>query len=326
MLDENHVTTLIWAVSALCLLNRLHGLKHKVPADINKILFSGEAMPIRQLHAWQSYYPDAMFVNLYGPTEITCNCTYHILDRAYSEDEKLPIGIPFPNERVFLLDEENHLIEPGSIGKTGELCVAGTTLALGYYRNAAATVKAFVANPLQTDYPETIYRTGDLASYGEDGLLYFAGRKDFQIKHMGHRIELEEIEHALAVIPEIEGAACFYDREKNKVVACYIGIDDKKYLITAMKKRCRITWCQMYFARWTCCHSTKWQDGQEAFGGTVQGRSVCMNTEALRTVAATYGTPTYIFDVREVEARIRLLRSLLPEDTGLCFAVKQIHF
>lgn len=237
MLDENHVTTLIWAVSALCLLNRLHGLKHKVPADINKILFSGEAMPIRQLHAWQSYYPDAMFVNLYGPTEITCNCTYHILDRTYGEDEKLPIGIPFPNERVFLLDEENRLIEPGSAGKTGELCVAGTTLALGYYRNAAATVKAFVANPLQTDYPETIYRTGDLASYGEDGLLYFAGRKDFQIKHMGHRIELEEIEHALAVIPEIEDAACFYDREKNKVVACYIGIDDKKYLITAMKKK-----------------------------------------------------------------------------------------
>ena len=179
----------------------------------------------------------AMFVNLYGPTEITCNCTYHILDRTYGEDEKLPIGIPFPNERVFLLDEENHLIEPGSADKTGELCVAGTTLALGYYRNAAATAKAFVANPLQTDYPETIYRTGDLASYGEDGLLYFAGRKDFQIKHMGHRIELEEIEHALAAIPEIEGAACFYDREKNKVVACYIGIDDKKYLITAMKKK-----------------------------------------------------------------------------------------
>ena len=237
MLDENHVTTLIWAVSALCLLNRLHGLKHKVPADINKILFSGEAMPIRQLHAWQSCYPDAMFVNLYGPTEITCNCTYHILEREYTEEEKLPIGIPFPNERVFLLDEEDHLIEPGNVGRIGELCVAGTTLALGYYRNAAATAKAFVANPLNPDYPETIYRTGDLASYGGDGLLYFAGRKDFQIKHMGHRIELEEIEHALAAIPEIEGAACFYDREKNKVVACYIGIDDKKYLITAMKKK-----------------------------------------------------------------------------------------
>lgn len=237
MLDENHVTTLIWAVSALCLLNRLHGLKHKVPAHINKILFSGEAMPIRQLHAWQSCYPDAVFVNLYGPTEITCNCTYHILEREYTEEEKLPIGIPFPNERVFLLDEDDQLIEPGSVGKIGELCVAGTTLALGYYRNAAATAKAFAANPLNPDYPETIYRTGDLASYGGNGLLYFAGRKDFQIKHMGHRIELEEIEHALAAIPEIEGAACFYDREKNKVVACYIGIDDKKYLITAMKKK-----------------------------------------------------------------------------------------
>ena len=81
MLEENNVTTLIWAVSALCLLNRLHGLKYKVPAHINKILFSGEAMPVKQLNAWKSYYPDAMFVNLYGPTEITCNCTYYIVDR-----------------------------------------------------------------------------------------------------------------------------------------------------------------------------------------------------------------------------------------------------
>lgn len=237
MLDENHVTTLIWAVSALCLLNRLHGLKHKVPADINKILFSGEAMPIRQLHAWQGYYPEAMFVNLYGPTEITCNCTYHILNREYGEEEKIPIGIPFPNERVFLLDEENRRISPDSIGKIGELCVAGTTLALGYYKNPEATAKAFVQNPQQADYPETIYRTGDLACYGEDGMLYFAGRKDFQIKHMGHRIELEEIEHALAAIPEIDGAVCFYDEVKNKVVACYVGVDDKKFIIQSMKKK-----------------------------------------------------------------------------------------
>ena len=236
-LCDRGVTLMVWAVSALCFLTTMNALAYKTPTTLRAILFSGEVMPIKHLHKLQKYLPDVQYVNLYGPTEITCNCTYHILDRAYSEDEKLPIGIPFPNERVFLLDEENHLIEPGSAGKTGELCVAGTTLALGYYRNAAATAKAFVANPLQTDYPETIYRTGDLASYGEDGLLYFAGRKDFQIKHMGHRIELEEIEHALAVIPEIEGAACFYDREKNKVVACYIGIDDKKYLITAMKKK-----------------------------------------------------------------------------------------
>ena len=109
MLDDNNVTTLIWAVSALCLLNRLHGLKYKVPSAINKIMFSGEMMPIKQLNAWRNYYPDAMFVNLYGPTEITCNCTYHILDREYSDDDKLPMGKAFPNERVFLLDENDKL-------------------------------------------------------------------------------------------------------------------------------------------------------------------------------------------------------------------------
>lgn len=237
LLEESKVTTLIWAVSALCLLNRLHAFKHKVPGSINKILFSGEAMPIKQLNDWRKVYPEAMFVNLYGPTEITCNCTYHILDRDYTEDEKLPIGTAFPNERVCLLGEDGSLIHPDDAGKVGELCVLGTALALGYYRNEEMTKQAFVQNPWNDAYPELMYKTGDLALYGEDGLLYFAGRKDFQIKHMGHRIELEEIEHVLSAVPQVEQACCFYDEEKNKVVACYIGIDDKKYIMQEMRTK-----------------------------------------------------------------------------------------
>lgn len=207
MLDDNKVTTLIWAVSALCLLNRLHGLKHKVPSHINKIMFSGEMMPIKQLNIWRTYYPDAMFVNLYGPTEITCNCTYYILDREFSEDDRLPIGQAFANERVFLLDDHDREIPTDKPGTAGELCVAGTALALGYYNDLAATKKAFTDNPLQPMWHETIYRTGDLAYYGEDGMLYFAGRKDFQIKHMGHRIELEEIESVLGSVSTVEHAS-----------------------------------------------------------------------------------------------------------------------
>ena len=235
MLEDNKVTTLIWAVSALCLLNRLHGLKYKVPSAINKIMFSGEMMPIKQLNQWKNYYPDAMFVNLYGPTEITCNCTYYIVDREYAEDEKLPMGEAFPNERVFLLDEdEKEVKEPG---KSGEVCVAGTALALGYYNNPEMTAKAFVQNPLNPYYPEMIYRTGDLASYGEDGQMYFAGRKDFQIKHMGHRIELEEIDAVLNSLCGIERACTFFDDKKNKVVAFYVGDDDKRAIIDEMKTK-----------------------------------------------------------------------------------------
>ena len=82
-----------------------------------------------------------------------------------------------------------------------------------------------------------IYRTGDLASYGEDGQMYFAGRKDFQIKHMGHRIELEEIDAVLNSLCGIERACTFFDDKKNKVVAFYVGDDDKRAIIDEMKTK-----------------------------------------------------------------------------------------
>ena len=235
MLEDNKVTTLVWAVSALCLLNRLHGLKYKVPSAIKKIMFSGEMMPIKQLNQWRAYYPDAMFVNLYGPTEITCNCTYYILDREFTEEDKLPMGYAFKNEKVFLLDDEDKEITEA--GRSGEICVAGTALALGYYNNPENTAKAFTLNPLNSAYPEMIYRTGDLAYYGEDGMFYFAGRKDFQIKHMGHRIELEEIDSAINAICGVDRACTFFDTAKNKIVTFYVGEAERKEIIDAMKTK-----------------------------------------------------------------------------------------
>lgn len=235
MLDDNKVTTLIWAVSALCLLNRLHGLKYKVPSHINKIMFSGEMMPIKQLNAWRSFYPEAMFVNLYGPTEITCNCTYYIVDREFTEDEKLPMGEAFNNERVFLLDDNNNLVTDTDI--PAEVCVAGTCLALGYYNNPEVTAKAFTQNPLNKAYPETIYHTGDLAVYRNDGCMYFAGRKDFQIKHMGHRIELEEIETGINGTSGVERACCFFDEKKNKIVCFYVGPAEKACIVSELKTK-----------------------------------------------------------------------------------------
>lgn len=216
-LCERHVTTLIWAVSALCMISGLKGFEYRVPDSVQKVLFSGEVMPIRHLTLWQQHLPDARFVNLYGPTEITCNCTYYEVDRTFFPGESLPIGKSFPNEHVFLLDGQDREITDANI--TGELCVAGTCLALGYYNNAAQTAKVFTDNPLCPQYPERIYRTGDLAYYGEDGLLYFASRKDFQIKHMGHRIELGEVEAALESLPGMERACCLFDERRNKLSA-----------------------------------------------------------------------------------------------------------
>lgn len=233
-LCERNVTTLIWAVSAVCIISTLKGFEYKVPEKVNKVLFSGEVMPIKHLNIWRKYLPEAQFVNLYGPTEITCNCTYYKIEREFEKGDVLPIGVPFPNEKVFLLDEEEELVKEAY--KKGELCVAGTALALGYYQAPEQTRKAFVQNPLNPYYPEMIYRTGDLAYYNEDGELCYASRKDFQIKHMGHRIELGEIETAMDRIDAIVRACCVFYEEKKRILAFYEGEIEKKEIVQALSK------------------------------------------------------------------------------------------
>lgn len=220
LLEEKKVTTLIWAVSALCIVSSRGGFDYKRPSCINKVIFSGEVMPTKQYNIWRTCYPDAQFANVYGPTEITCNCTYAILEAEYREDEVLPIGIPFPNEHVYLIDDEK-LITDGQTGKLGEICVSGTALALGYYNNAQESDKHFVQNPFIRQYAERIYRTGDLGYYGDDGNLYFVSRKDFQIKHMGHRIELAEIERAVNQIDKVSINCCIY--YEDEIVDFVVG-------------------------------------------------------------------------------------------------------
>lgn len=231
-LDDRKVTNLTWAVSALAIVSILNGLSYKVPSSLKRIMFSGETMPIRHLNYWKSYLPDVMYVNLYGPTEITCNCTYYVIDREFQPGDMLPIGAAFPNEKVFLLDEQDKEVTEN--GVEGEICVSGTALALGYFNNEEQTNKSFVQNPLNPWYPEVIYRTGDIGIYN-NGELCFASRKDFQIKHMGHRIELGEIEAALEKIEEVKRSCCIFNTMKNKIVCYYQGDIDKKTLVKQLK-------------------------------------------------------------------------------------------
>ncbi len=233
-LADQHVTSLVWAVSAMCFVSIMNGLEYRCPSDIRMIMFSGEVMPVKHLNHWKKFIPDATYVNLYGPTEITCNCSYHVLDRDYSENEVIPAGIPFPNESVFLLDEDDKLVsEPG---KEGEICVTGTSLALGYYGDKDKTDAAFMQNPLNTLFQEMMYRTGDIGRYDENGILYYVSRKDFQIKHMGHRIELGEIEVAAMAKEGVSRACCIYEPDKKKLILFYTGDKDKKELQSEMKE------------------------------------------------------------------------------------------
>lgn len=230
-LVENKATTLIWAVSALCLITTFHGLDYKVPERVNKVIFSGEVMPKKHLDIWMQHLKKAKFINVYGPTEITCNCTYHIIDRK-REYEEIPIGVPFKNERVFLLDSNNEEIT--NDGVVGEICVTGSCLSLGYINNEIENERHFEQNPLNRNYRELIYRTGDLAKIINNE-LYFQGRKDFQIKYMGHRIELEEIDNAINKLDGVIRSITIFSEEKNRLYSFYIGILDEVTIRESLK-------------------------------------------------------------------------------------------
>ena len=234
-LCDHKVTTMIWAVSALCLISTFHGLDYRTPATVKNILFSGEVMPYKHLQEWIRHLPDVGYVNLYGPTEITCNCTYHILERNRDYSKGIPIGRSFPNEDVFLLDQNERLIKTPGI--EGEICVRGSALALGYLSAPEQTAAAFVQNPLNPHYPETIYRTGDLAKYNAAGELMFCGRRDHQIKYMGHRIELQEIERAMAGIDGVERSCCVFNDKTNRLYGFYMGEIPRQELYITLRER-----------------------------------------------------------------------------------------
>lgn len=234
-LKKHKINTIFWVPSALIVVSRLKAFRNVDMAGVLKrVLFCGEVMPNRQLNIWRQYLPDVTYANLYGPTEITDACTYYIVDREFGDDEPLPIGYPMRNTDVLVLDDSNCLVEEEDV--VGELCVRGTGLAKGYYRNLEKTRTAFVQNPLNDAYEEKIYRTGDLVKYNGRHELVYLSRKDFQIKHMGHRIELGEIETAVSSLPGISLCCCLYD-EKHKRIVLFIDKDMKKDEVNELLKK-----------------------------------------------------------------------------------------
>lgn len=223
-LNEKKVTVLIWAVSALTTVTALKGLDYGVPEHARLIMFSGEAMPAGPFDEWRTALPETEFVNLYGPSEITCNCTYYRVGRDFEKGRQIPIGKPFPGRRIFLLDEHWHEITEA--GQTGEICVAGESVAAGYYNDPERTQKSFVQFAASDGSELRMYMTGDLAKYDEDGNLIFCGRKDFQIKLFGHRIELEEIEKAIAGTEGVSDSCCVFTPENSRITAFYTGTAD----------------------------------------------------------------------------------------------------
>ncbi|MBP3285041.1 MAG: amino acid adenylation domain-containing protein [Clostridia bacterium] len=233
---ENQVNSIFWVPSALSVVAMHKDMERSELPCLKKVLFCGEVMPTKTLNFWRKLYPNALFANLYGPTEITDVCSCYVVDREFEDDESLPIGFPCNNTDILVLKEDNQEVEAGEIG---ELCVRGTCLSLGYYGDSEKTAEVFVQNPLNQQYLEKIYKTGDLVKYNGRGELIYVCRKDFQIKHQGHRIELGEIETAVYSLEKIKQCAALYD-EGKKQICLFCSVCDEmteKEVFSELKKK-----------------------------------------------------------------------------------------
>ena len=227
-LNREKITALCWSVAGVELPAKLGAFDVGKPAYLKKLCFSGSVMPCRYLKIWQENLPDVLYVNQYGPTEATASCTYYVVNEKVDDDTVLPIGTPYDNYRVLLLNEDNTATPAG---ETGEICVSGPILALGYYGNKEQTDQSFIQNPLNDNYRELIYKTGDLGHLDENGVLHFHGRKDRQIKHLGHRIELGEIEETAKKIAGVADCCALYYKDKATLYLFYTGEATSKEIV-----------------------------------------------------------------------------------------------
>jgi acyl-coenzyme A synthetase/AMP-(fatty) acid ligase len=219
MMQEKLVSFIFWVPTIMVNIANLDLLSKIQLPEIKTVWFAGEVFPTKQFNYWKKQLPQTRFVNLYGPIEITLDCTYFIVNREIKDDEPIPIGYPCRNTDILILNEQNKLAGPREIG---ELCVRGSSLAMGYYNDPEKTSSVFIQNPLNKSYPETIYRTGDQVFVNNAGELIFKGRKDTLVKHLGYRIELSEIEHVIiSTLKLAENGCVVYNFIKKEIILFY---------------------------------------------------------------------------------------------------------
>ena len=220
VLEQHKVNFLFWVPTIMVNIANMDLLSTFKLESLRTVWFAGEVFPTKQYNYWHHHLPQTTFANLYGPIEITLDCTYYIINKEIPDEEPLPIGYPCHNTDILVLDDEDRLVKEANV--EGELCVRGTSLAMGYYNNPEKTAAAFVQNPLNKAYPEVIYRTGDIVCYNEEGLIMFKGRKDNIVKHQGYRTDLGEIEHVIInTLKLVKNGCIVYNQAEKQITLFY---------------------------------------------------------------------------------------------------------
>ena len=241
-LAEREITTFFCVPSVLTMLLRSRRLKPDSFPNIRHLICAGEVLPRDILAEWMELYPHIQFTNMYGPTEITVDCSYHIQhEKPHKDMLSIPIGKARSNMELFVRTETGELSQ--AIGAQGELLVRGTSVAYGYLSDPERTQKAFIQNPLNRFFHDPLYCTGDLVRIDDNADFLFLGRADDQIKYLGYRIELGEIEASLVGIDGVhEGVVVFNNssNESEREIGALVSLEDGfdlDSLRTALLKR-----------------------------------------------------------------------------------------
>ena len=240
LMEEERIT--VWYSVPLALLQILRSptLADRDLSALRWVLFGGEVFAPRHLRTLLAHAPNARASNVYGPAEVN-QCTYHHFDAAPAGDDPLPLGRAWGDTEILILDTDDRPVATGDIG---ELLVRSGTRMRGYWNRPDLTARGFYRRERTPGHPDVFYRTGDLVYADAEGLLWFMGRKDRQVKVRGHRVELEEVEAVLAAQPGVAEAAVYVretgDNEKTieaLVVAQTAGGVDPRMCIAAMADR-----------------------------------------------------------------------------------------
>ncbi len=195
-------------------------------ATVRRISFGGEGFPKNKLKQLYDLFGDRMTLyNVYGPTECTCICSSYIINESDFEimNELAPLGFIAPNFGYYIIPLD------ASNPNLGELALTGPCVGLGYYNDFQRTDASFIQNP-ESRYRQIMYKTGDLVERANNGYLHFKGRVDNQVKHMGYRIELEEIEAAFSSLSYINEVGVIYEKINAELgqIKAFVSLADSK--------------------------------------------------------------------------------------------------
>jgi amino acid adenylation domain-containing protein len=205
LIEKERITIWYSVPIAITQMLLMGAIERRDLSSLRWVLWGGEVFPTKYVRTWMEKFPQSKMSNVYGPAEVN-QCTYYHLEKPPREGETVPLGVPWGNTEILVLDGNDTPVEPTEVG---ELLVRSATRMKGYWKQEKLTASRFYLKDLDSGLTYTYYRTGDLVKYNDDGLLEFMGRKDRQVKIRGYRVELDEIVATILQHKDVEETAVF---------------------------------------------------------------------------------------------------------------------